>query len=90
MGEGVEEAGPIAVGGFAFAASGARSPAWAGFAPASMIVPEVAIVREGGAARITLTAMAGPDDVPERLLARLEGRLAELRRAACRCSTPIP
>jgi isochorismate synthase len=89
-GEGVEEAGPIAVGGFAFAASGARSPAWAGFAPASMIVPEVAIVRERGAARITLTAMAGPDDVPERLLARLEGRMAELRESGLPLLDPDP
>jgi salicylate biosynthesis isochorismate synthase/menaquinone-specific isochorismate synthase len=89
-GEGVEEAGPIAVGGFAFAAAGARSPAWAGFAPASMIVPEVAIVRERGTARITLTAMAGPDDVPERLLAGLEGRLAELRACGLPLLDPDP
>lgn len=75
----VEEAGPIAVGGFAFAACGARSQAWSGFAPASLIVPEVAIARDSGRPRLTLTALAHPGDEPERLLARLEGRLAELR-----------
>lgn len=83
-GEDVEEAGPVAVGGFSFAESGARSPAWAGFEPASLIVPEVAIVRGDRGARITLTALAEPGDAPEQLLARLEGRLAELR------SAPLP
>jgi salicylate biosynthesis isochorismate synthase/menaquinone-specific isochorismate synthase len=78
-GEGVEDAGPLAVGGFAFAVSGARSPAWSGFAPASLLVPEVAILRGGSGVRMTLTAVAGPDDVAQQLLARLEGRLAELR-----------
>jgi isochorismate synthase len=89
-GEGVEEAGPVALGGFAFAASGACSPVWSGFAAASLIVPEVAIVRDGGAARITLTALAGPDDAPERLLARLEGRLAELRARSLPLLDPDP
>lgn len=83
-GERVQEAGPVAVGGFSFDPAGVRSHAWAGFAAASLIVPEVAIVRGGGGVRITLTALAEPDDVPERLLARLEGRLAELR------SGPLP
>jgi salicylate biosynthesis isochorismate synthase len=78
-GEGVEEAGPVAVGGFAFAEDGARSPAWAGFAPASLIVPEVAIARGDGRTRLTLTGLAQPHEEPQRLLARLEGRLAELR-----------
>lgn len=89
-GEGVEEAGPVALGGFAFAASGARSPAWAGFAPASLVVPEMAIVRGGGRARITLTAIASPDDLPEQLLARLEGRLAELRSGSLPLLDPDP
>ncbi len=78
-GEGIEEAGPVAVGGFAFAADGARSPAWAGFAPASLIVPEVAIARRDGCTCLTLTGLAQPGEEPQRLLARLEGRLAELR-----------
>ena len=37
--------GPLAVGGFAFAANGGASPHWAGFEPASLIVPELAITR---------------------------------------------
>ncbi len=78
-GEGVEEAGPLAVGGFAFAATGARTPAWSGFAPASLIVPEVALLRSSAGVRITLTANVNPDDLPEQLLARVQRRLAELR-----------
>lgn len=78
-GDGIEEAGPLALGGFAFAASGAHTPAWSGFAPASLIVPEVALLRSSTGVRITLTACAGPEDRPEQLLARLQGRLAELR-----------
>jgi salicylate biosynthesis isochorismate synthase/menaquinone-specific isochorismate synthase len=38
--------GPIAVGGFAFAPDGGSSPAWRGFAPASMLVPEVTLARD--------------------------------------------
>jgi salicylate biosynthesis isochorismate synthase/menaquinone-specific isochorismate synthase len=80
---GCEGAAPVAVGGFAFAADGGRSPHWAGFEPASLIVPEVALVRDGGAGtprlRLTLAALASPDDLPEELLARLQARLAELR-----------
>src|SRR5438105_5273844 len=45
--EGPSGAGLVAVGGFAFAPDGGRSPAWSGFAPASLTVPEVAICRRG-------------------------------------------
>jgi len=89
-GEGVEEAGPLAVGGFSFAPSGTRAPAWAGFAPASLVVPEVTIVREGGTSRITLTALTSPDDSPEHLLVRLEGRLAELHQRPLPLLDPDP
>jgi hypothetical protein len=42
-----EGGGPVAVGGFAFAPEGGGSPHWAGFRPASLIVPEVALTRRG-------------------------------------------
>jgi len=85
--------GPIALGGFAFAADGGADPAWAGFDPASLVVPEVLLAREplpgggdvraggvrGGHVRLTLSVLAAPDDTAEELAARLEGRLAELR-----------
>jgi salicylate biosynthesis isochorismate synthase/menaquinone-specific isochorismate synthase len=81
--DGCEGATPVAVGGFAFAPDGGSSPHWAGFEPASLIVPEVAFVRgvreRALSTRLTLATLASPDDMPEELLARLERRLAELR-----------
>jgi salicylate biosynthesis isochorismate synthase len=96
-----EGSGPIAVCGFAFAPDGGRSPAWAGFEPASLIVPEVAIRRgassrdgsQGGAGsevRLTLTALVAPDDTPEERLERLEVRLGELQERALPLLDPEP
>jgi isochorismate synthase len=98
--------GPVAVGGFAFAPNGGAAPQWTGFEPASLSVPEVLIrraerggKRTGGAGpvggvnpvvRITLAALASPDDLPEELLARLEGRLGELRTRALPLLDPAP
>jgi salicylate biosynthesis isochorismate synthase len=91
--------GPIAVGGFAFAPGGGGAPHWAGFEPASLIVPEVALTRgapargsgEGRAeVRLTLAAMARPDDLAEELTERLERRLAELRDKSLPLLDPAP
>jgi isochorismate synthase len=72
--------GPIAVGGFAFADDGGSSPAWSGFQPASLVVPEVAITRsERDGVYLKLSALAAPDDTAEDLLEALERRLSELR-----------
>ncbi len=87
-------AGPVAVGGFAFAPDGGAAPHWRGFEPASLTVPEVALVRSERAGelsvRMTLAALASPDDVPEELLARLERRVAELRGGALPLLDPSP
>jgi salicylate biosynthesis isochorismate synthase len=86
--------GPVAVGGFAFAPDGGAAPHWRGFEPASLTVPEVALARSerGGEAtvRLTLAALAHPDDVPEELLARLEQRVAELRASPLALLDPAP
>jgi salicylate biosynthesis isochorismate synthase/menaquinone-specific isochorismate synthase len=86
--------GPVAVGGFAFAPAGGRAPCWEGFEPASLIVPEVALVRgprlDGGAVRMTLAALACPDDLAEELLARLTARVEELRHAPLPLLDPAP
>jgi menaquinone-specific isochorismate synthase len=91
--------GPIAVGGFAFAPDGGADPAWSGFAPASLIVPEVALTRDcpdedgdraGCRVRLTMSALAAPDDTPDELLARLELRLGELREAPLALLDPAP
>jgi isochorismate synthase len=86
----VTAAGPVAVGGFAFAPDGGGAPHWAGYAPASMHVPEVAVARRGDEARLTLAAVAAPDDDPPALAARLEARAAQLRAAPLPLLDPDP
>ena len=77
-----EGGGPVAVGGFAFTPEGGASPAWRGFEPASLLVPEVALAREEHdgerRVRLTLAALAQPDDTTEDLLTGLNSRLDEL------------
>jgi len=86
--------GAVAVGGFAFAPDGGEAPHWRGFEPASLTVPEVALVRSTRGGRLgvhmTLAALASPDDMPEQLLARLEKRVAELRGASLPLLDPAP
>jgi isochorismate synthase len=86
--------GPIAVGGFAFHPNGGASPAWSGFEPASLLVPEVALAREQRdgepRVRLTLAALAQPDDTTEELLARLSARVQELSASALPLLDPAP
>ncbi len=83
--------GPVALGGFAFAEEGGRAPHWQGFEPASLSVPEVLLTRTAhGGVRLTLTALARPDDTPEELLDHLERRLAELRARELPLLDPAP
>jgi salicylate biosynthesis isochorismate synthase/menaquinone-specific isochorismate synthase len=93
-GEGSESGGPVAVGGFSFAPDGGSSPHWAGFEPASLVVPEVALSRrerDGQAlVRMTLAALASPDDLAEELLARLLERVSELRERPLPLLDPAP
>jgi salicylate biosynthesis isochorismate synthase len=88
--DGPRGAGLIAVGGFAFAPEGGDTPAWSSFAPASLHVPEVAIARAGDDVRLTLAALATPDDTVADLLDGLERRLAELRTAPLPLLDPDP
>jgi salicylate biosynthesis isochorismate synthase/menaquinone-specific isochorismate synthase len=82
--------GLIACGGFAFAPEGGSSPQWSAFAPASLVVPAVAIVRQGSEVRITVAARVRPDDTAPELLAGIERRLGELREAALPLLDPHP
>jgi salicylate biosynthesis isochorismate synthase/menaquinone-specific isochorismate synthase len=77
--DGPRGCGPIAVGGFAFAPEGSKAPHWAGYAAASLHVPEVSLVRRGEDVRLTFCVLASPDDTVEDLVARVERRAAELR-----------
>jgi isochorismate synthase len=86
--------GPVAVGGFSFAQDGGASPQWSGFEPASLVVPELALARDENRGerrvRLTLSALAAPDDTPEDLLARLQRRLGELRSRPLALLDPAP
>src|SRR3954453_950364 len=77
--DGPAGAGLVAVGGFAFAPDGGAAPHWSGFGAGELTVPEVALARRGEDVRLTLAALAAPDDVPDELPARLEARLSALR-----------
>ncbi len=46
-------AGPVFMGGFAFAPDGGVAPEWAAFAPALLVLPELSMARHGGEARLT-------------------------------------
>ncbi|MDP9384120.1 MAG: isochorismate synthase, partial [Actinomycetota bacterium] len=83
-------AGLVAVGGFAFAPDGGAAPHWEGFGAGRLSIPEVAIARRGDEARLTLAAVARPDDDAGALLARLEARLSELRDAPLPMLDPAP
>ena len=86
--------GPVAVGGFAFAPDGGSSPHWAGFEPASLIVPQLLLTRterDGEpAVRLILAALASPDDIAEELLTHLQARLARVRTRALPLLDPAP
>jgi salicylate biosynthesis isochorismate synthase/menaquinone-specific isochorismate synthase len=83
-------AGLIAVGGFAFEGRGASSPFWAGFAPASLIVPEVSLARADGETWITLNAAVAPGDAEGDVLARCRARLETLRARSLPLVDPAP
>jgi salicylate biosynthesis isochorismate synthase/menaquinone-specific isochorismate synthase len=83
-------AGPVFVGGFAFADEGGASPEWSGLPPACLVLPELTLARQGGEARLTLTAVVDPDDDADRIVERLLLRLGELRAASMPLLDPDP
>jgi salicylate biosynthesis isochorismate synthase len=82
--------GPLWVGGFAFADDGGAAPEWSSLAPAQLVMPEVALARRGGEARMAVTASVLPGDDPDVVLAGVEERLAGLRPAAMPLLDPDP
>jgi isochorismate synthase len=77
--DGPPGSGLAAFGGFAFAHQGGASPEWHGYAPGSMIVPEVSVVRQGGTCWLTVNARVAPDDAPDDVTVRMAARLQSLR-----------
>jgi salicylate biosynthesis isochorismate synthase/menaquinone-specific isochorismate synthase len=77
-------AGPVWVGGFAFADDGGAEPQWSSFPPALLVMPELILHRAGGRTHLTLCAIAASGTQPEGVVARLGARLAAL------VETPLP
>jgi isochorismate synthase len=83
-------AGPVFVGGFAFAHDGGGSPEWSPLAPASLVLPEVSFARHRGEARMTVCVAVDGDEAQAAPLERLLARLAELAPAAMPLLDPDP
>jgi salicylate biosynthesis isochorismate synthase/menaquinone-specific isochorismate synthase len=71
-------AGPVWVGGFAFAPRGGAAPHWSSFPPALAVLPELSIVRTGERCLLTLSALPGTDADLDGTLRRLSSRLGSL------------
>ncbi len=82
--------GLVALGGFAFAPDGGHGPRWQGFAPASLIVPEISLARRGGQGWLTVNVDVAPDDTVSELTAALDRRLRRLREAPLPLLDPAP
>jgi isochorismate synthase len=76
--------GLTAVGGFAFDGQGGHSPAWEGFAPASLVVPALSLARGRGRTALTVNVNVSADDTAEGVVGRVLRRVSELR------STDLP
>lgn len=83
-------AGPVWVGGFAFAPDGGASPTWSSLAPALMTLPELSLCRSDGATFLTLNAVVAPGEDVEARLASLRARLAGLRERELPLLDPHP
>ena len=70
--------GPVFAGGFAFAHDGGSSPEWSGLAPACLVLPELALTRQGTEARLTLAAVVQPDDDSDEVVERMVHRAEDL------------
>lgn len=82
--------GLAAFGGFAFAPDGGGSAAWEGFAPASLVVPEVSLCRGEGETCVTLNLLVAPGDSADALRDRAARRLDALRERELPLLDPAP
>ena len=72
-------AGPLWVGGFAFAADSGHTPEWRSYPAALLVLPELTLVRRGDGATATATIVCRAGDDADRLAERLDSRLTGLR-----------
>ncbi len=77
---GTPAAGLVALGGFAFAPDGGAAPTWRGFAPASLVVPDISLARRGRSTWLTVNLDVAPDDTEAEAVARVERRLCRVAR----------
>jgi salicylate biosynthesis isochorismate synthase/menaquinone-specific isochorismate synthase len=82
--------GPVFVGGFAFDQDGGATPEWSSLAPASLVLPEVALARHRGEARMTVSLVVEGDEAPAALLERALARVESLEAAAMPLIDPDP
>jgi salicylate biosynthesis isochorismate synthase/menaquinone-specific isochorismate synthase len=83
-------AGPVWVGGFAFAPDGGGAPHWSSFPPALLVMPELALHRANGETHLTLCAVAGPATDAGAVSRRLEARIAALGDGPLPLADPHP
>ncbi|HTU30214.1 MAG TPA: isochorismate synthase [Solirubrobacteraceae bacterium] len=83
-------AGLCALGGFAFAPDGGESRIWSGFAPGSLILPEVCLARRGTATWLTVNAEVAADDTAEQVQQRIDARLETLKQTQLPLVDPAP
>ncbi|MGZ5309569.1 MAG: isochorismate synthase [Solirubrobacterales bacterium] len=74
-------AGPVLTGGFAFAEDGGGEPQWSSLPPALMVLPELSLLRTGGACQLTLNVVLDPGEEPDAALTRARRRLESLHEA---------
>ena len=87
---GAPGSGLTAVGGFAFAPEGGDGPMWSGFAPGSLVVPEISLARRGARTWLTVNLELAADDTAEESVARVAARLDGLREAPLALLDPAP
>lgn len=83
--DGAPGAGPVLVGGFAFAPEGPRAAHWRGFPSALLTLPRLQIAVQGAACWTTTNLLVGEDgrpDVDPAVLARLRAAAVGARTAA--------
>jgi len=76
-----EGAGPIFMGGFAFAPEGEISTAWQAFPRGRMVLPHMQVAWRGSSATLTLNVLLGVDAAPDDVARELALRLARVERA---------
>ncbi len=83
-------AGPLWVGGLAFAAEGGAEAQWASLPPALLVLPELLLSRGREGTLLTLCALAGGDADPAAIVDRAQARLAALCEATLPPLDPSP